>query len=54
MNDDVILFVVFVVMLCVACLVWIASAASIAQDCRTLGAFRIDQTVYECKLKETK
>ena len=54
MIDDIVLFIGGVVMLGVACLAWIVSAASIAQDCRTLGAFRIGQTVYECKLKETK
>jgi len=55
MTDDP--FLNFVIAICVAavlCLVWIISAASIATDCRTLGSFRISDTVYECRLKETK
>ena len=50
-------FLNFIIAICVAGvlgLVWIVSAASIATDCRTLGSFRISDTVYECRLKETK
>lgn len=55
MTDDP--FLNFIIAICIAGvvgLVWIISAASIATDCKTLGSFRISDTVYECKLKEAK
>ncbi len=30
---------------------WIASASTIAQECRKLGSFYVSNTVFECRLK---
>lgn len=31
---------------------WIASATTIRDECKALGAFYVSNTVYECKVKE--
>ncbi len=36
----------------VFCFGWSASASTIGDECKKLGAFYVGGTVYECKIKE--
>ena len=33
---------------------WVVSASTIGHECKKLGGFYVSNTVYECKLKESK
>lgn len=53
MTDDPFLNFIIGVTCCGALgLVWAMSSANIAHDCKTMGTFRVNDTVYECRKKQ--
>jgi len=52
MMDNVLIpFVVVILEVLFAIVVWSAAEGSVAKQCEKIGAFAFDDQVYECKLK---
>jgi len=45
-------FIAAIVLACTFGFGWAMSASTIAHECEKLGGFWVNQSVYECKLKE--